>query len=876
MHRIRFPRPWRPGVLAAFPVGAVCCLLLLVCLAPCASRAAEFYLTRDGKAAVDIIYQDDPSNYPIPPAQQKQRFADSLADFVRVIHDISGADVKVYRASEAKDHPLAHTIQIGPTPAAAQAGLVDKVSAMKPHSLLVHSDADRQVLYLLGSTLEGTGHAMYELLESLGCRWFYPGPEGEELPSLPSITLQTFETVRAPEFEYRDMQLTNTSQFARGDVVERKAYADWMRRNKFGGWAPPRGHSFPAIVGNQFKEHPEYYALRNGVRVNSHLCLTNPATLEAAVSHLTEVFTKDPAAKGVSVALADGVQYCECPECTRVCGGDPTKIMDLYLDFTRKLFDRIDKQFPGREFQYGFYVYSNLMEAPTREAPKQLAPYIAPLGYDPFHSFLYSTEYKKLSVFNDFSKADQELILTQPRNYLQDAVLTAIEGWGKGSSNLYLRDYDPYITFQQNLPVFRPYQLAIEIPWYKKTGVRGFVPEACGHSWFAAGLNFWVRSRLYWNVNLDIKAELTDMCRREFGPAWEPMYGFFDALSRQTIETGEFHHGDDALPRLYSIEFARGLDQYLRRAEALADTPKHQARVRMWRLCQQQMVQYLQVREAEANGNFVEAASLCGDYLKFINSVEAVNPVYLDHRWYDSREFSMFTKQKDYNNLAARQNGADGLLLTMLPLNWYLKHDPQAVGVEEKWYDFPPVPAYVDDPAGKVNGADPGMPGWRRWRTGEPWQQSKADYDGFNWYRAQAPIAESARGKAVRMVVTGIFGHMDFFINGKRVTWPGHYLAANGQDAVGRIQHLDLGTAWSWNYNEEFDVDVSDWLEPGKVNTFAFRTRDMENRGGIFKAAFLYIPTRQQDVTYYTPQWCSNLAALQARPRCDCKDGNTF
>ncbi|MHB9106148.1 MAG: DUF4838 domain-containing protein [Armatimonadota bacterium] len=850
--------------------------LVMLALCPSAQAAEPFFLTKNGKAQVDIIYQDTASDYPIPPAEQQQRFAESLADFTRVLKEISGAEVSVYRASEAKERPAANTIQIGPTPAAVQAGLVDKAARLKPHALLIHCDAQQQTLYLLGSTLEGSGHAMYQFLETLGCRWFYPGPEGEELPQMPSIALSGFDLAQEPAFEFRSIQLTTTSQFARKDAAARKEFFDWMRRNKFGGWAPPRGHSFPSIVGKQFAQHPEYYALRNGKWVETHLCMTNPATVDAAVKNLTELFTKNPGMRGVSVALADGTHYCECPQCTAACGGDPKEIMGLYLDFTRLVFDRVDQQFPGREFQYGTYVYANLMRPPTRPAPKQLAPYIAPLGYDPFHTFLDPAAYQTLSVFNDFPKDTRDLILTRPGNYLLDEVRAAIEGWGKGSSNMYLRDYDPYITFAQNLPTFRPYQLALEIPWYKKTGVRGFGPEAVGHSWFSSGINFWVRSRFYWDVKRDIKAEMTDMCKGMFGPAWEPMYGFFDALSRRTIETEEFRHGDEALTRLYSIEFVEGLDQYLRRAEALADTPKHQARVKMWRLCQQHMLKYLQVRNAELSGNYVEAGALCRDYLRYLDYIESVNPHYVDHRWYDNRTFSMQSMEKTYQQLADRQNGVAGTMLTALPLHWYFKHDPESVGVEQKWFDFAPVPEYENREDGKVDGAAPAMPDWQLMRTSIPWQTKEADYRGFNWYRTQAVIPESARGKSVRMVVAGIFGHMDFFINGKRLTWKGRYLDKNGAEAEGQIQHLDLNTPWSWNYNREFDVDVTNLLEPGKVNTFAFRSKDMLSRGGIFKSVFLYVPNTPVDTVYYTPHWCSDLNGLKTRARCDCKSGHNF
>ncbi len=796
---------------------------------------AMMAIVEDGEAKFDIIYANQPSDYPIASERQQERFEESLSDFVRIVSDISGAELKAFSVEDAEDVTVENTIQIGPTPAARQAGLTGKADSLKPHALIIHSDPERKVLYLTGSTLEGAGHAMYEFLETLGCRWFYPGKEGETLPEMSTITVPEFQMIREPEFEQRSIQLTMTSQYARRDAETRSEFYEWMRRNKFGGWAPPRGHNFHRIVGRDtFEEHPEYYALRDGQRSPTHLCMTNPDVTEAAVEFLTGYFTENPDARGYPVALADGAQFCECPDCTAACEGDPRDIMGLYLDFTREIFDRIDEKFPGREFQYGFYVYSNLMAPPDGEVPHQLAPYLAPLGYDPFHTFLDAETLEDMDAFRRLPDDLKKLILNQPRTYLLEQVREAIKGWGSGTSNMYLRDYDPYITFQQNLPVFRTYQLALEIPWYKSTGVRGFTPEACSHSWFAAGLNHWIRSRLYWNTELDIQQELEDMCRGMFGPAWEPMYEFFDALSRRTIETDAFRHGDEVLTRLYSVEFARHLGSYIDRAEKLAETEMHKRRVNMWRLCQRHMVKYLKTRKAEEDGHFAEAHRRASDYLSFLEYVKSVNHHYVDHHWYYGRPFSMYSLYNTYRELAERQSGESGELLVMLPQNWYFRHDPDAAGMEEEWYDFEPPALFKGDPDGNVEGADQVMPGWLTMRSSHSWQREEAEYEGFNWYRNAAYIPERAGEKEIRMVVTGIFGHMDFFINGRRVTWQ--------NDDGDTVSTLDLGGSWSGNYNQEFDVDVTDMLRPGEVNSFTFRSKDMWNWGGIFKSVFLYVP----------------------------------
>ena len=832
---------------------------LAAMVAVCTLDAAAFDLVRKGKPVVEIVYSDESPADLAPATRQKQRFLDCVEDFRQIVRRISGTELTAVSAAEAGDKPIKNTIQVGLTPAAIEAGLDETVGKLKPHSLLIRSDPRKKVLYLLGSTLEGSGHALYEFLEGLGCRWYMPGPFGEQLPSMKTISVKKLDLVREPEFELRAIQLRARGSAASGTKT-RAEVMEWMRRSKFGGSGPSRGHHFPTLVPQKkyLEEHPEYYSLRGGERRPTHLCMTNPGTLKAAEAHLTEYFTKNPNAGGFPVALADGRQYCECRKCTKACGGNPQNIMPLYLSFTKKLFNRIDRKFPGREFQYGFYVYSNLMDVPGGEVPKQLAPYLAPLGYDAFHTFADPKRYLGLSVAKDFPPETIARIKADPRSYLAQKVHEVMLGWSNGSKNVYLRDYDPYVTFAQNMPLVRTYHLAIEIPWHKEIGVRGYTPEATANSWFTSGINFWVRSRFYWDTKLDVKTVMEDYCKGMFGAAWEPMYSFLDALARRTIESPAFRHGDHVLARLYRAEWVEDLGFYLSRAEALAKTDTEKARVNMWRLCQRHMLKYLTVRRAELEGDFESALNLGDDYVRFLDYVHSVNSHFVDHRWYAEREFSMQGMVRQYRRYAAKLNGEEGRLLLKLPTRWWFRHDPRDVGVKEGWHKFEAVPSYAPESGEEVAVQYPPAADWQLQSTEKSWQTCDDDYEGYNWYRTQLPLPKALAGTKVRMFVTGIFGHMDFFVNGQRVTWQmkPNPKAENAAAGEVEVNHLDLGTAWSWNYNEGFEVDIDKYLRFGEVNTFTFRTRDMWRWGGIFKRVLLISPLTDLPLRGEPPKRC--------------------
>lgn len=821
--------------------------------------AAEFTLARDGRPAATIVYACENVAGPVTNRVEAQRFDACLADFRAILQRISGAAISAAPAATPAEAESgsARTIQVGLTPAARAAGLDKRVAGLKSGGLLIHCDPSRNALFLLGATPEATGHALYEFLETLGCRWYMPGRFGEQLPAMKTISVAAVDRVREPDFELRTMQIGTDGSLSRPEV--REEVMEWMRRNKFGGTGPDRGHKFASLVpeARYAKEHPEYYSLRGGQRRMSHLCMSNPGTLAAAEAFLTEYFTKNPRANGYPVALADGAQYCECSDCTKACGGDAREIMPLYLAFTGKLFDRVSRKFPDRDFQYGFYVYSNLMRPPRGRIPRQLAPYIAPLGYDALQAAADPQRYLALPVAADFPAETLVRIRADPRSEPAHLVHDVIVAWCAGTKNVYFRDFDPALTFAQNMPLVRTYQLAIDLPWQKELGVRGYTPQACANSWFSSGINFWVRSRLYWDTKQDIKALMQDYCKGMFGAAWEPMYGLLDKLARRTIESPDCRHGDHLLTRLYSSQWAEELDPFLRRAEALAATDTEKARVAMWRLCQQHMVKYLLVREAELRGDFGTAARLGRDYLQFLDYVSTVNPHFVDHRWDAKREYSMQTMVPQYEALAARLNGERGRALLALPAHWWFRHDPEDAGMKDQWGRFDPLPDYTPPADVAVSAAYPPMPGWRLQSTETSWQTSSNDYRGYNWYRTQAAIPAAIAGRKVRMLVNGVFGHMDVFINGERVSWTALATAKTATNEVS-VQHLDLGEAWSWNYNETFDVPVDRYLRPATTNTFAVRTRDKWHWGGIFKRIQFYEPIVEPPLP------------AQPAARCDC------
>ena len=164
------------------------------------------------------------------------------------------------------------------------------------------------------STAAGSMLAVYTLLEDhLGVRWFWPGEFGEHVPVNADALVPRLDERRQPAFEIRSVQLGYSS------VYHTKVFSDaakrWARRARL-GWVKSAvfGHSwevaFDLRKGETFKQHPEWFALVNGVRRPPQMCTTHPEVIARMVDYVL-------AGKQdiMNISPSDGGGFCECERC---------------------------------------------------------------------------------------------------------------------------------------------------------------------------------------------------------------------------------------------------------------------------------------------------------------------------------------------------------------------------------------------------------------------------------------------------------------------------------------------------------------------------------------------------------------------------------
>jgi hypothetical protein len=402
---------------------------------------------------------------------------------------------------------------------------------------------------LAGRTPEATGYAVAELLEQLGVRWFFPGELGTAVPPAGRVALAAQRTVQAPAFPGRSVSGTGP---------------EWARHNRLGGVTPPSALDFPAPA--PFAEHPEYYALVNGQRQPTQLCLTHPAVLPALVAHARAYFAKQPAAIWLAVSNHGG-GHCECAACRALDppvtanGLDFTggrNVSDRYIQFCNRLLDALAAEFPDRRLAF------------TMATPDFLPP-VAVRGHARLDVIGWSVGFCRLHGVGNPRCADRAL------------AHQLMGGWVRQLDGRYYERGEWGHVACPGLPYPAVQRYRAELPALHALGVAGIRNADYGH-WIAQLPADYLAARLLWQPRAEVDALLADFYTRFYGPAATPMRAYHELLEA-TLRDAD-HHTGTALdfPAIYPAAVraaARGhLDQARRLVPDESD-PFRNAQIRL-------------------------------------------------------------------------------------------------------------------------------------------------------------------------------------------------------------------------------------------------------------------------------------------------------
>ncbi|MDD3545408.1 MAG: DUF4838 domain-containing protein [Kiritimatiellae bacterium] len=307
-----------------------------------------------------------------------------------------------------------------------------------------------------------------------------------------------------------------------GDVTEHFDFAVHLRLNglyshdgvkphpvdpKFGGkgWRFVNGlknsHTVTYLlpIAKYYKDHPEYYALVNGIRsdIGWQPCYTHPEVLNICTDRVLEMLEADPTADFVGVSHRDNQNgYCRCARCAAVDAEEESHA-GTEIRFVNAIADEVKKRYPHVLVQTLAYQYS-------RKPPKLTKP------RDNVVITLCSIECDRLRPFGAAKGT--------PANQAFEKDLL---GWAKLTDKLYVWDYTG-----ENLHYFYPMPNAANVHanvrYFRDHNVKFLFSEGNGrkayHTEFGE-LKAWLISKAMWDPDEPLEGLLDRFFNGFYGAA---------------------------------------------------------------------------------------------------------------------------------------------------------------------------------------------------------------------------------------------------------------------------------------------------------------------------------------------------------------------
>ena len=448
---------------------------------------------------------------------------------------------------------------------------------------VLHIDADGEGGILAGSNPRSVLMAVYRFLRENGCRWLYPGIDGEYIPvkSLeavkyhkmadhrfrgvcnegaesqqcmmdtidfnPKVGLNVYMIEFDNPYTYYNKYYEHRLNPNRApEKVSYETVKQWKRlceaeiakrglqfHDMGHGWtADPFGLDTTAgwvkTEGEVSAEKLQYVAEINGVRelfggvaINTNLCMSNPECRRIMATAVADYAEKHQNVDYLHVWLADGSRnHCECAECQKM----------LPADYYLMIMNELDEMLTARNLatRIVFIAYIDTMFAPQTiriNNPKRFSLLYAPIT----RSYTQSANGQTPRV------APQPYIRNKwetPKSSAENLAL--LQGWKKvweGPAFSYEyhfwlhQYYDP-----SGLTISR--RIYEDIRGLKEIGLDGFVEDGSQRSFFPNGLAMNTYAETLFDRNRTFEEIVEDYFSHAYGKEWKQALSYLQQVEK--------------------------------------------------------------------------------------------------------------------------------------------------------------------------------------------------------------------------------------------------------------------------------------------------------------------------------------------------------
>ncbi len=459
---------------------------------------------------------------------------------------------------------------------------------------VIHIDTTERGGILAGSNPRSVLFAVYRFLRLNGCRWLYPGVDGEYIPvrniretryhkkadhrfrghcnegaESQTCMLETIDFYAKQElnvymiefdipFYYYNSYYTHEHN-EKNRIPEPVSHAQvlqWKRQceteiAKRGLMFHDMGHGWTAepfgistISGwkksdvTLTDEQRSYLAeidgvrqLRNGVALNTNVCMSNPKVRTIMAQSIADYAEKHSNVDYLHVWLADGTRnHCECEECKKA----------LPSDFYMMIMNEIDEILTERDLstRIVFIAYVDTMFAPERETiknPKRFSLLYAPITRSYSSSFQEDTV---LPVAQKYVRNKWERPATAEEN------IALLKEWQKNwKGRAFSYEYHFWIhQYKEPSGLYIARRIYEDICSLKYIGLDGYVEDGSQRSFFPNGFAAYIYAETLMNRELVFEEALEDYYSNVYGEDWRLVFEYMQNISRAfdfTFMSGE-------------------------------------------------------------------------------------------------------------------------------------------------------------------------------------------------------------------------------------------------------------------------------------------------------------------------------------------------
>ena len=499
--------------------------------------------------------------------------AEELKKYLRMMMPEAG-DVKIVFASESADGFRLGLMQdLGLDVSDAENAELDDV---------LYIDCDERGGVIAGDNPRSVLLAVYEYLRRNGCRWLFPGVDGEYIPTrnikpvkyrhkpsmryrgwcnegaefqqcmydaiefAPKVGLNIFMMEAHIPFNYYDRYYShpNNSEHRSPEPVSRETIVQWKRAceteiakrglqfHDIGhGWtAYPFGVSLNAVYNSDdsiYGDNLKYMALADGKRgvyrnnlLNTNYCMSNPEARALVTASVVEHATKHPNADYIHVWLSDGMNnHCECEECQKKTPSD------WYMIQLNEIDEALTER--GLDSKIVFIAYLDTVWAPLEERLKNTDRFtmlVAPIS----------------RTYTESVKRSSKKVGTAPyvrnKNVLPatlDQYFEYFDEWKKmfeGSKVCY--EYHFWrAQFYDIAGIELSKVINGDVRAYGDAGISGIIEDGSQRCFFPSGLLFYTYARTLFDSTLSADEIRDDYFSHVFGEGKEEIEGYLNELS---------------------------------------------------------------------------------------------------------------------------------------------------------------------------------------------------------------------------------------------------------------------------------------------------------------------------------------------------------